>query len=327
MSPYLVVHTDWHQHPLSSQEIEILRQMDIEVQPLAPRTDGAFLQVAARTDAVLNADFPITAELLSALQKCRLISRYGSGIDNINVQAATRLGIPVANVPDFCAEAVATRALLLILACSCSLLELNDYAKGGKWGLQGLPYALELRGKTLGLVGFGKIARSVAIQAKGFGLEMIAYDPYVDDSVLKSFDVKPSDLDSLLRTSDFVSLHLPLSEKTRHILSTPKLALMKPSSILINTSRGALVDEQALTAALQERRLYAAGLDVFESEPPNVGHPLFGLKNVVITPHCAAHTREATSRVRQAALDAIVAVFTKARPKHLVNPEALGRAS
>jgi len=144
---------------------------------------------------------------------------------------------------------------------------------------------------------------------------------------LKSFDVKPSDLDSLLRTSDFVSLHLPLSEKTRHILSTPKLALMKPSSILINTSRGALVDEQALTAALQERRLYAAGLDVFESEPPNVGHPLFGLKNVVITPHCAAHTREATSRVRQAALDAIVAVFTKARPKHLVNPEALGRAS
>jgi D-3-phosphoglycerate dehydrogenase / 2-oxoglutarate reductase len=312
MSLHLVVHTDWDQHPLSPEDIKILRKMDVEVHPLNPRTNPAFLEIAGRADAVLNADFPITAELLSALRKCRVVSRYGSGVDNIDVQAATRLGIPVANVPDFCAEAVATRALLLAL---------NDYVRNGRWGLKGLPFALELRGKILGLVGFGKIARAVCMQAKGFGLEVMACDPYVDDRVMKTYEVRPCDLDTLLRTSDLVSLHLPLAKETRHILSEGRLGLMKRSSILINTARGALVDQQALVKALQQHRLYGAGLDVFEAEPPDTHHPLFALKNVVTTPHCAAHTLEATARVRRAALEAIVAVFTSGRPKHMVNAE------
>ena len=325
MDKFCLVHTDWHQHPLSAADQLALAELGVEVVLLNSRSREEFLGLAASADVILNSDFRITADLMSALKKCRLISRYGSGLDNIDVEAATRLGIAVANVREFCTDAVADRTFSLLLACSCSLALLNRYPREGEWGLKDLPFAIELKGKTLGLVGFGKIGRAVADRARGFGLAVIAYDPYVGDECMQAHGARRADLEGLLAHSDFVSLHAPLTEETLHLLDEGRIGLMKPSCILINTARGRLVDEGALLCALRAKRLYGAGLDVFEKEPPDPGNPLFALDNVTVTPHCGAHTKEATERVRRQAVDTVIAFFRNEQPENVVNPEAWQR--
>ena len=321
MSELRLVHTDWHQHPLSAADKETLAQLGVEVMTLNSRTRDEFLELAGSADAILNSDFQITADLMSALKKCRLIARYGSGLDNIDVKAATAMGIAVANVREFCTDAVADRTFTLLLACGCNLLFLSRYPREGKWGLKGLSFAMELKGKTLGLIGFGRIGRAVADRAKGFGLAVTAYDPYVGDECMQAHGVRQTGLEELLARSDFISLHVPLTEETRRLLDKGRIGLMKPSCILINTARGSVVDEAALVRALQEKRLQAAGLDVFEKEPVDPANPLFALDNVTITPHCGAHTKEATERVRRQAVDTVISFFKNEQPENVVNPE------
>lgn len=321
MMPFLVIHTDWDQHPLSDDDQKSLAQTGIEVRRLESSSREEFLDIAGKACGVLNADFPITADLISALKVCRIISRYGTGLDNIDVKAATRLRIPVANVPDFCTDAVADRTLLLLLACAGNLVKLDRYVRARRWGLKEIPYAWDLWGKRLGLIGFGKIGQAVAARAKGFGLAIGAYDPYLNREVFEAHGVEQVNLEVLLQTSDIVSLHLPLSDESKHLLDRTRIRLMKRPSILINAARGGIVDSAALAEAIQERHLFAAGLDVLEKEPPPCDCPLLSLENVVITPHCAAHTAKATERVRREALEAVKTVFRNERPKNLVNPE------
>jgi D-3-phosphoglycerate dehydrogenase / 2-oxoglutarate reductase len=314
----LVLFTD-ADHTIDAAVHDKLLKLQTRVHQVETREE--FVQAARESIAVLNSGFSITADLIGHLDRCRVISRFGSGYDNIDVGAATRKGIPVCNVPVFCVEEVATRAMTLLLACSCQLLRLDRTARSGVWGVQNLPYAEEVDGQVLGLVGFGKIGRAVASRAKPFGFRVIAFDPYVSRHAIESDGVEAFDLDDLLATSDYVSVHSPLNSETRHLLDRRRLGLLKPSSFLVNTSRGGLVDEAALIECLSSGRLAGAGLDVFEKEPPDRKNPLFALDNVILTPHCAAHTVGATQRVRQGAIDNIIRALEGEPLKNVVNPD------
>ena len=317
-APALVIHTDRDQpvDPADRKRFEELGAPLVGIE-----SDAEFIEVARQAVAVLNSGFRLTAPLIQTLDRCRVISRYGSGVDNIDVAAATRKGIPVANVPVFCVEEVANRCMTLLLACSCRLLSMDAATRQGVWGVQNIPPAAQIEGQTLGLVGFGKIAQAVANRARPFGWRIIAHDPFVPPETAAEAGVELCDLEAVLQKADYVSMHVPLTSSTRHLLSASRLALMKPSSFLVNTARGGLIDEAALIEVLRHCRIAGAGLDVFETEPPVKDHPLFSMDNVILTPHCSSHTLRATAKVRSAAIDAVMRVLKGERPVHVVNPE------
>ncbi|MBZ5563648.1 MAG: C-terminal binding protein [Acidobacteriia bacterium] len=319
---FLVVHTDPDLHPLDSLMRAQLEDLGARIVHFAGTADK-FLEEAADADAILNADFLITAPIIGALRRCRVISRFGIGVDNIDVAAATARGIPVANVPDFCAEEVANRAFTLLLACACQLVQLDHNVRAGAWRGGAVPETVQIEGQILGLVGFGRIARAVARRGQAFGMKVIAHDPYLTPSAIEQEGASPATFEEVLSKSDFLSLHAPLTPQTRHLISAETLRLVKPSAVLINTARGGLIDEQALVQALREQRLARAGLEVLEREPPLKDNPLLSMDRVVFTPHSAAHTRKALERVREAAVDAVVRVLRGERPLHIVNPSVL----
>jgi D-3-phosphoglycerate dehydrogenase / 2-oxoglutarate reductase len=313
-----LVHTD-ADHPVEPEDRREFERLGAELVFIQTRAE--FLRAAPNAIAVLNSGFRLTSDLIETLARCLILSRYGSGVDNIDVAAATRRGIPVANVPVFCVEEVANRAFTLLLACSCELLQLDNSARSGVWGVHNLPYTAQIEGGILGLIGYGKIGRAVARRAKAFGLRVIAYDPLVSHQVAAADDVALRELDDLLRLADYVSVHTPLTAETFHLIDDRRLRLMKPSAMLVNTARGAVIEEKALVDALRYRRIAGAGLDVFEEEPPARDHPLFTLDNVILTPHCAAHTALATQKVRRGAMDAIMMALAGQEPPHIVNAE------
>jgi D-3-phosphoglycerate dehydrogenase len=319
---FLVIHTDASLHPLEASMQARLEGLGTRIVPFAGSADE-FASAAADADAILNADFRLTAPLISVLRHCRVISRFGTGVDNIDVEAATARGIPVANVPEFCTEEVANRTLTLLLACACRLVELDRRVREGKWRAGRLPETGQIEGQTLGLVGFGRIARAVARRARAFGMRVIACDPYIPPSAIEEQGASPASLEEVLSKSDFLSLHAPLTPQTNHLINAETLRLVKPSAILVNCARGGLVDEQALSVALHDRRLAGAGLDVLEMEPPADDNPLLGMDCVILTPHTAAHTKSALRRVREAAVDSVVRVLSGEPPLHMVNPSAL----
>lgn len=308
-------------HTVSEADQRALQAAGANLLPVRSRDE--FIAASGRAAAVLNSNFPITADLIETLNRCQVISRYGSGYDNIDVDAASRKRIPVCNVPVFCIEEVANRALTLLLAASCELLRLDRFARAGTWGVHNLPYAYEIEGRTLGLVGFGKIARAVSRRARSFGFRIIAYDPYVEPAVMAAEHVEAREIDELLATSDYISVHTPLNARTRHLLDRRRLALLKSSALLINTSRGAIIEEEALVDALKNRRIAGAGLDVFEHEPPDRNNALLALDNVILTPHCAAHTLAATERLRRAAIDNILRALRGEPLQNVVNPDSV----
>ena len=319
---FLVIHTDPDLHPLDSPLRARLEELGARIVPISGGPDD-FERAAADADAILNADFRLTAPLISRLTRCRVISRFGIGVDNIDVAAATARGIPVANVPEFCTEEVANRALALMLACACQLIPLDRRVRERTWRVGKLPESVQIEGQVLGLVGFGRIARAVARRALAFGMKVIAYDPYLAPSEISSAGAAPSDFEDVLSKSDFLSLHAPLTAETHHLINAETLRLVKPSAILINCARGGLVDEPSLVEALRDQRLARAGLEVLEKEPPSSDNPLLNMDQVVFTPHSAAHTKKALQRVREVAVDAVVRVLKGERLLHVVNPAAI----
>jgi D-3-phosphoglycerate dehydrogenase len=318
---FLVIHTDPDLHPLDSPLRARLEELGARIVPISGDTE--FEGTAAGADAILNADFRLTAPLISRLSRCRVISRFGIGVDNIDVPAATARGIPVANVPEFCTEEVANRALTLMLACACQIIQLDRRVREGNWRAGELPESVQVEGQVLGLVGFGRIARAVARRALLFGMKVMAHDPYLAPSDISSAGAAPASLEDVLSRSDFLSLHAPLTPETHHLINAETLRLVKPSAILINCARGGLVDEPALVAALRDQKLARAGLEVLEKEPPSVDNPLLRMDQVVFTPHSAAHTKKALQRVRETAVDAVVRVLKGERLLHVVNPAAI----
>lgn len=322
MPRFQVVHTDTELHPLNKELIDSLESVGASVVPLDGGPDK-FAAIAGRTDAILNADFRLTAELIGALSRCRVISRFGTGVDNIDVPAATAQGIQVANVPEFCTEEVANRAFTLLLACSCQLPRLDRSVRGGHWRSTNVPDTVQIEGQTLGLLGFGKIARAMARRSRAFGMKTVAYDPYVPPSEIDKAGASACPFDTLLSTSDFISIHAPLTQATHHVVDRRALSLVKPSAIIINCARGGLIDEAALITALHEGRLAGAGLDVFENEPPARDNPLLEMEQVILTPHTAAHTVAALQRVRRAAVENVLRILRGQPLPNAVNPAAV----
>ncbi|MGB9660605.1 MAG: phosphoglycerate dehydrogenase [Moorellaceae bacterium] len=255
-----------------------------------------------RPEALIVGVDPVTAPVMEAAVGLKIIAKHGVGVDNIDVAAARERGIVVSNAPGSNAQAVADLAFGLLLACARDLVTADRTTRQGRWDRIA---GCELWEKVIGIVGTGQIGLAVARRAKGFAMRILAYDPCPNAEAAASLGIVYTDLDSLLRESDFVSLHAPLTEATYHLLDERRLKLMKKEAILINTARGELVDEDALYRALKEGWIKGAGLDVFSAEPP-VGSPLLELSNVVVTPHIGAYTREANWRMGMAAAKSIL---------------------
>jgi D-3-phosphoglycerate dehydrogenase len=291
------------------------------------------LDAAADCDALLVVSAHVPGSVIDRLQCCRVIARLGAGTDRIDVGAATRSGIVVTNVPDFCLEEQADHTLALLLAWARRLPYMTDAMRRGDWSARHHPGVHRIAGRVLGLVGFGASARAVAVRARVFGLRLLAWvrDRAKVRGEADAIGVELVEMDRLLRESDFVSVHLPLNSETRHLIDAGRLALMKPTAVLINTARGAVVDEAALVEALRQKRLAGAALDVFEGidvlappgQPPE--HPLLALDNVILTPHCAGSSVESTrdSKVRGARNAA--EILLGRWPRYVVNPEVKPR--
>jgi D-3-phosphoglycerate dehydrogenase len=264
----------------------------------------------------------VPAELIEAGRQLRGIVKYGVGVDNIDLLAARKRGIPVANCPDYGSGTVADHAFALMIALARRLvLQDTQFRRHGWYWPDDRYCGVDLEEKTLGIIGLGKIGRKMARRAAGFDMHVIAYDPYVDASSVEADGCRVQfvKFDELLSTSDFVTVHCTLTPETRGLLGERELRAMKPTAFLIDVSRGAIIDESALLRALQQGWLAGAGLDVFPSEPVADQHPLLSLPNVVLTPHLAWYTREAAARQSQQAADAVLDILTGCRPRSVVN--------
>jgi D-3-phosphoglycerate dehydrogenase len=254
-----------------------------------------------------------------------IIARYGIGFDNVDLLAATRAGILVTNVPDYCVDEVSDHALALMLALARQIVTADRAVKAGVWDV--VPHAgvRRLRGQTLGLLGFGKIAKAVASKVQPLGMKVLVYDPYIESELIGGHGAEAVNLDRLLAEADAISIHVPLSPETSNLIGPRELAQMKRSAFLINTSRGGIVDEQALATALKEGRLGGAALDVLPVEPPPPDHPLRQAPNTILTPHLAFYSRESVIELQTKAAEEVARALMGEPPRSPVNPEARTR--
>jgi D-3-phosphoglycerate dehydrogenase len=314
----LVTDSGWPSHEVES---EVLAPLGAEVVRSPGRDEETLLRHVAGADALLVGTAKIGAAVLDAAPRLRIVARYGIGLDNVEVEEATRRGIVVTNAPGFCAEEVAEHVLALLL-CLARGVRLYDRAvRAGDWTRAGARSVRRVAGQTLGVVGFGAIGRTVAERATGIGMHVIAHDPVVDVT-----GAEPVTLEELARRADVVTLHTPLTERTRGLVNERFLAAMKPTAFLINTARGALVDQDALQAALAEERIAGAGLDTFVPEPLPAGHALLESERALLTPHVAFYSEESVHDVRVRAARAVAEALAGERPAETVNPAAFEHA-
>ena len=279
------------------------------------------LRQVSNADAIMVREATVSRPMIEAMQQCRVIVRYGVGVDNIDSQAAKEKGIYVANVPDYGSEDVAEHALALLLAATRRIATRNRDVRDGQWGIGQREPMFRLAGKILGVVGFGRISRCFVQKASGIGFKRIlVVDPLLTDKQASQAGVTRVNLDTLCREADFISLHAPLTPDTHHLIGEAELAKMKPSAVLVNTSRGGLIDEQALINALLQQRIFAAGLDVFESEPLSAKSPLLQMDNTLCTDHTAWFTEESVVELQSKAAHEVRRAFEGKHPLNWVNP-------
>ena len=311
---------------------ELLTKLGAEVEKTFCTTEEELISACSEADAVIALGIRITPGyvfspiVIENLNKCRLIALTGIGYDNVDIAAATGKGVCVANVPYYCLEEVSDHAMALILACARKFYQLFPDIKSGRWSTQAdYLYALKplhrLSGQTLGLIGFGNIARALVPKAKAFGFRIIAYAPHVPSILFKTFKVESVELDQLLKESDFVSMHTILTPETKHMMGLQQFKKMKPTAYFINTARGELVDEKALYTALSEGIIAGAGLDVLEAEPPSPDNPLLKLNNVLITGHFAYYSEESREELFRWPWEEVARVLQGEWPQGLVNPQ------
>ncbi len=262
------------------------------------REEEDLAQAVKDAEGVLVQFAPITRRLIQSMDRCKVISRYGIGLDNVDTAAASEQGIEVLRLPDYCWNEVADHALTLLLTINRKILQFDRSIRNGRWGGPPGDHIRALNNSVLGIIGFGNVGRLVAKRALCFGMTVIAYDPYANKEGVAGVEVI-DDLDQLLQRSDYVSLHCPLTTDTFHIIDSERLKVFKRGAGLINTSRGALVKTEDIVAALKEGLLGAAALDVFEEEPLGREHPLFSFDNVVLTPHVAWCSLESFERLQR----------------------------
>jgi D-3-phosphoglycerate dehydrogenase len=304
---------------------EVLAKVGAELRLAAEPTPEAILQVARSADPTLVTYAKITADMIRQMTRCRVIARFGIGVDNVDIATATDAGIVVTRVPDYCIDEVSDHTLALLLALVRKIPFANSRAHAGRWEMAAVAPIHRLRGTVLGLVGFGRIPRLVAPKAQAFGLKVLTYDPYVALEDMAAAGVGRVDFAELVRVSDYISIHTPLVPETDHLFNADVFARMKPTAYLINTARGRIVDEVGLARALDAGQLAGAALDVLSQEPP-AGSPLFGRDNVILTPHTSFYSVESLVELQIKAAEEVVRVLTGQMPRNPVNPEALKSA-
>ncbi|MDI6777267.1 MAG: C-terminal binding protein [Syntrophales bacterium] len=312
---------------------KIMREegLDVKVVKKLCLTEEEVIDTAHDADAIIGvATFqPFSRKVMERLTRCRFIQSMGIGYDRLDVAAATEHGILVANMPDYCLEEVSDHAMALILACTRRIVALNETVKRGGWKVEPdpdiqkeiWPKMSRLKGQTLGLVGFGRIPRTLVPKATGFGMRIIAYDPYIPEEIFTGLGVERVDLDRLLRESDIVSVHSALTTETKHLLGLRELKKMKPTAHLVNTARGGIVDGQALYTALKEGIIMGAAVDVTEPEPIKPDDPLLTLDNFIVTAHSGHFSIPAFTELTHRPAREVARVFKGEWPVGLLNPE------
>jgi len=320
---YEVVITD-SDFPDGRLEQDILCQIGANVKKYQTRNEDELIRITQNADAILCDYAPINRNVLSHLQKTRVIVEYGTGYDNIDVKAAQEKRIIVCNVPDFITCEVAEHTIALILSITRRIPWADSFTKEGRWSEFGplswsklMPIS-HLDGKTGGIVGFGRIGRQVAERLQAFKVKIIAFDPYVSKDVAAKLNVELVELPTLMQESDFISVNCLLSKETFHLISTKELELMKETAFIVNTARGKVIDQKALFDALKSKRIAAAGLDVLEREPSDPGDPILKLENVITTPHIAAMSDKSMTTLRRLTAEEAARVLRGDPPTHPV---------
>ena len=300
-----------------------LAQIGAELQVGQHRSEEAVLSYAAQADLVMvqSVRALLTGAVIRKLTHCRGIIRMGLGYDSIDLAAATEMGIPVSNVVDWCTDEVAEHAIALLLSGARHIPALNSSLKSGSWKRTLALPTYRLRGKCVGIIGFGRIGQAVALRLSGFGMTLLAYDPYIDADTIAQFHAQKVRLEELLAGSDFISVHARLSAETWHLIGAAELGQMKPGAFLVNTSRGAIIDEIALIETLRSGRLSGAALDVMEIEPLPDDSPLRRMEQVTLTPHLSSYSEEAVAELYQKSTEIAVNLLTGRQVGTIVNPE------
>ncbi len=310
-------------------EERILGEAGIEFVYAPCESEQEIIEAAHDAEALMIALHNyISGTVLAALPRCKVVVRHGIGVDNVDIQAATKLGILVANNPTYCVDEVADLAMGLLLACTRKIPLLNRSVHAGTWqGTLARP-GHRLRGATLGVLGLGRIGRRVARRASGFGLRLMACDPYIAPSIAAELGGEMVPMERLLQEADFLTIHTPLTAETRHLIGERELRLMKPTAYLINTARGDIVDTNALVMALEGKWIAGVGLDVIEKETSlSADHPLLRFENAILTPHVAWYSEEATIELQETCAQDVVRVLKGEMPQSVVNAEVLRQAN
>jgi len=307
-----------------SHEIErdILSRIGAELVKFQCRTEDDVIKYCSGMDGLLNQYAPLTRRVIENLRNVKVIVRYGIGVDNIDVEAATEKGILVANVIYDITD-VADHTLSLILSLVRKIPWIHENTKKGEWNWKKFQSISRLKGKTVGIIGLGRIGRKVAQRLRGFEVRLIAYDPYQPTEVFIKNQVEKVSFETLLKESDIITIHVPLTNKTRHMIGENEFRKMKRDALLINVSRGGIVDEKALYKALKNGWISGAGLDVLEKEPLRKDNPLLELDNVIITPHIAWYSTSSITELQRKAAEEIARALSGQIPKNLLNREVL----
>lgn len=318
---YRVVITDCD-HGSIEEEKEEFGRMGAELILAQVQEEKDLIRVCKDADGLVNQYALLTRRVLENLPKCKVVSRYGVGVDSIDLKAATDLGIIVANVPDYCMDEVANQTIAMILTLIRKTAFFDRKVKSGEWDFrQGIPI-YRTKGKTMGLIGCGKIGLEVAKRISAFGVKVMTFDPYLEKA---PEGVELKDFDTVLKESDFISIHCPLNDSTRHLIGDEAFKKMEKKPFLINTSRGPIIDGKALIQALEQGLISGAGLDVLEKEPPDSQNPMLKMENVVLSPHIGFYSEESISELKRRTAKNVSDVLMGRGPDSVVNRKVLGK--
>ena len=319
MSDFKVVVLD-DRYDNYNEENAVLSELGVTVKQYYPASDKEAIEVVKDADGVLCNLFPLNGNIIRGMQKCKIISRYGVGFDNVDLEAANEKGILVCNVPDYAMEDVSDQALALLMGCIRKVSYKDRMIRDGKWNLHKDQLCYRQAGRVLGIVGFGHIGSTFCRKVSGFGYsKILVADPYVDEAVIKAGGGIKTDLDTLLSESDYVSVHCPLNEETTDMFDKDTLKKMKKGSILVNTARGPIVNEEALADVLQNGPLAGAGIDVFASEPLFKESPLRNLDNIIMSDHAGWYSEESTVELKTKVAQNVLKMLKGEQPDYPVN--------
>jgi D-3-phosphoglycerate dehydrogenase len=307
-------------YPHYTEETEVLKAVGATLVNVKSQDSAELLNAGRAADGVIVNLAPFKADLINGLTKCRVISRYGVGYDNVDVASATAKRIWVANVPDYCGEDVSDQALALFMSCVRKVALRDRQVRAGIWDITRAGQQWRVTGKTFVFFGYGQIARILHRKLKGFQLaRVLVFDPYVDQAAIQAAGAQQVDWETALREGDYFSIHMPLNDKTRGMFNEAAFKQMKRTAIVVNTSRGPIIDERALHQALTEGWINSAGLDVFEKEPVNPDNPLLKLDNLTVAGHTGWYTEESQTELKRKAAENVRDVLLGGKPKYPVN--------